>query len=219
MALLPQTLRSAVPDSVRDNVRLRAAAVGLGVIPPRTLHSQGEHDLLVGLAADARSVVEIGVYEGASAAAVCGVLQPGPQLHLIDPFGLQPTALRAGWAATEWASRSVVRRASRGRDLDVQWHVAMSQDIGRSWTTPLDLVFIDGDHAEEPTREDWALFSPHVAVGGHVLFHDARDGTEDGLGLPGPTTVVNQLFRGPNAVPDWSIAGEVDRTVAVRRDA
>ena len=219
MVLLPQSLRSAVPDSVRDNVRLRAAAVGLGLIPPRTLHSPGEHDLLCRLAAESPVIVEIGVYEGASAAAMCGVVGPGTVMHLIDPFGEQPTALRAGWAATESASKAVVRRAARGRDIDVRWHVGFSQEIGRTWSEPIDLVFIDGDHAEEPTLEDWELYSAHVRPGGHVLFHDARDGSADGLGLPGPTAVVDRLFRGDSAVEGWSIAAEVDRTVAVRRDS
>ena len=50
-----------------------------------------------------------------------------------------------------------------------------------------------------------------------MLFHDARDGSEDGLGLPGPTAVVDRLFRGPNAIAGWDIAAEVDRTVAVQR--
>lgn len=217
--LLPQAVRSAVPDRIRDDVRLRAAAVGTGLIPARTLHSKGEHDLLCSLAAEAGTIVEIGVYEGASAAAMCRVMAPRSVLHLIDPFGYQPTALKAGWAATEWASRAVVRRAARSRELDVRWHIGFSQEIGAEWSEPVDLVFIDGDHAEDPTRADWDLFSPHVRPGGHVLFHDARDGSPDGLGLPGPTAVVDRLFRGPDAIGGWKITHEVDRTVAVRRDA
>jgi predicted O-methyltransferase YrrM len=220
VAVLPQTLRRAVPDRVRDDPRLRALAVGAGLIPPRTMHSDEERALLQRLARGARRVVEIGVYEGSSAVALCGVLGPDAELHLIDPFGHHPTALPAGWGATERASRRVVARAARDGGPRVVWHVELSQDTGRRWRGgDVDLVFIDGDHAEDATRLDWELWQTHVAPGGHVLFHDARASQAGGRGLPGPTTVVDELFRGDAPLAGWSLAAEADRTVAVRRDA
>ena len=212
MPVLPQTLRRAVPDRVRDDVRLRAFAVGAGLIPPRTLHSAGERELLQRLARDARRVVEIGVYEGASAAALCEAMRPDAELHLIDPFGHHPTALPAGWGAIEQASKRVVARAARRHGgPSVVWHVERSEDTGRRWTAPVDVVFVDGDHAEEATRVDWELFSPHVTPGGHVLFHDATGPHA----LPGPQRVVAEV----RAQPDWTVVAEVDRTLAVRRVA
>src|SRR4051794_33057838 len=210
MAVLPQALRRAVPERVRDDVRLRALAVGAGLIPPRTLHSDAERALLQELARDAARVVEIGVYEGASAAALCEAMRPDAELHLIDPFGHHPTALPAGWGAIEQASRRVVARAARRHDGPrVVWHVERSEDTGRDWRAPVDVVFIDGDHAEGPTRTDWELFSPHITPGGHVLFHDAT-GPQS---LPGPQAVVAEV----RAQPGWAVVAEVDRTLAVRR--
>src|SRR3954469_1980017 len=176
MAVLPQALRRAVPDRVRDDVRLRALAVGAGFIPPRTLHSDAERSLLQDLARDASRVVEIGVYEGASAAALCAVMRPDAELHLVDPFGHHPTALPEGWGATERASRRVVARAARRYDGPaVRWHIALSEDAARDWSAPVDLVFIDGDHSEEGCALDWELWHPFVELGGVVLFHDARE--------------------------------------------
>jgi predicted O-methyltransferase YrrM len=218
MAVLPQALRRAVPHRVRDDVRLRALAVGTGLIPPRTMHSAEERALLQRLAAGARRVVEIGVYEGSSAVALCAVLEPQAELHLIDPFGHHPTALPQGWGATERASKLVVARAARRVGPRVVWHVERSEDTARTWSKPVDLVFVDGDHAETATRLDWELWHGHVAPGGHLLFHDAREGRPGGRGLPGPTRVVDELFRGAQPVPGWSIVAEVDRTVAVRKN-
>ncbi len=211
-------LRRLAPDRVRDHVALRAVSVGLGIIPPRALHSDDDVALLAALARGASRVVEIGVYEGASAVVLCRTLARDAELHLIDPFGEQPGALRRGWAATEWATRRAVARACRGdRAPRVVWHVAFSADVARGWTAPVDLVFVDGDHLEPGVRLDWDSWHRFVAPGGHVLFHDARLGQPGGRGLPGPTAVVDRLFRGPDAVAGWEIAAEVDRCVAVRR--
>src|SRR3954466_10241945 len=122
--VLPQGVRSLVPERIRDAPRLRALAVGAGVIPPRTMHSQAEADLLERVAGGRRKVVEIGVYEGSSAVVLCRVLRPDAELHLIDPFGHHPDALRPGWAATEAATRRVVARAARDHGPKVTWHVA-----------------------------------------------------------------------------------------------
>lgn len=215
---LPQPLRRLAPDRLRDDPRLRALAVGSGLVPPRTMHSDAERELLQGLAREARVVVEIGVYEGSSAVALAEVMGPGQELHLVDPFGHHPTALPSGWGATERATRRVVARAARRDGPAVRWHVALSQDAAPAWSGPIDLLFIDGDHAEEAVRRDWDDWHGFVAAGGHVLFHDARLGRPGGRGLPGPTAVVDRLLRGPaGPPPGWSIAAEVDRTVAVRR--
>jgi predicted O-methyltransferase YrrM len=189
---------------LRADRRLRALAVGAGVVAPRTVHSDGEAALLADLARGRRRVVQIGVSEGASATLLCAVLDPGAELHLIDPFVRQPNARREGAAATEWATRRVVGRAARGGDGPrVQWHVDFSANVADRWTLPIDLVSIDGDQSEIGVTKDWDLWHPFVVEGGAVLFHDAR-------------AVVDRLFRGPRALPDWQIADEVDRAVALR---
>jgi predicted O-methyltransferase YrrM len=219
VAILPQALRSLTPAAVRDHARLRALAVGLGLIPPRTMHSSEDARVLLAAARDARSVVEIGVYEGASALALVDKLGPGAELHLIDPYGSHPDALPGGWGASEWATRRTLARAIRRRGRDapiVRWHVALSHDVAAAWQEQVDMVFIDGDHSEQGCELDWSAWNRFVAPGGRVVFHDAREGAPDGRGLPGPTAVVTRHFRGAGT-PGWEILAEADRTVVVRR--
>jgi predicted O-methyltransferase YrrM len=199
---------------------VRAVALALGLIPPRTMHSAADAEVLLCAAAGAGRVVEIGVYEGASAVTLLAALGRDCELHLIDPFGHHPDALPGGWGAREWATRRVLSRAARRRGPDaphLQVHVALSSEVAAGWSEPVDLVFIDGDHTREGCELDWRMWSPFVRVGGYVVFHDARDGELDGRGLPGPSTVVKRLFRGPPVTAGWEIANEADRTVAVRR--
>ncbi len=221
MAILPQALRSLTPATVRDDVRLRGLAVGLGLIPPRTMHSREDARILLDAARDARRVVEIGVYEGASAVALVDLLGHEAELHLIDPYGSHPDALPGGWGASEWATRRTVARAIRhgGRDTPtVRWHVALSHDVAASWDAQVDVVFIDGDHSEQGCELDWSAWNPFVVPGGRVVFHDARAGERGGRGLPGPTAVVTRHFR-YEGTPGWEIVAEADRTVVVRRIA
>jgi predicted O-methyltransferase YrrM len=218
---LPQSLRRLAPDRLRDDPRLRAALVGAGVIPPRTMHSAAEAALLRELAGGRCRVVEIGVYEGSSAVVLCEVLGPDAELHLVDPFGQHAAALPQGWGATERAGRRVVARAVRRHGGPrVRWHVDFSAPVARRWDGgEVDLLFIDGDHSEAGVAEDWQLWSPLVAPGGTVVFHDARASRPDGRGLPGPTAVVDRLFRGASALAGWTVSREVDRSVAVTRAA
>jgi predicted O-methyltransferase YrrM len=218
MTALPQALRGVTPASMRDDVRVRALALGLGLIPPRTMHSEQDGRALLAAAVGARRVVEIGVYEGASAIAMCGALEAGAELHLIDPFGKRPDALPSGWAASGWATRRAVERAVRARDLNIFWHMSLSHEVAEGWSGEVDLGFIDGDHSERGCELDWSDWRGFVARGGRVVFHDARADRPDGRGLPGPTAVVSRYFRGAGT-PGWRILAEADRTVVVEREA
>ena len=93
---LPKAIRRLAPDRLRDDVRLRSIFVGAGLIPPRTMHSEHDAAVLRATAAGRRRVVELGVYEGSSAVVLCEVLDPGAELHLVDPFGHHGWALPGG---------------------------------------------------------------------------------------------------------------------------
>ena len=213
---LPQAIHRLAPGRIRDDRRLRALAVGAGVIPPRRTNTGAEAELLARLARGRRRVVEIGVFEGSSAVLLYAALDPGAELHLVEPFASRPNPLRVGPPPTEWATRRVVERARRrAPGPRVVWHVDYSASVAGGWTLPVDLVSIDGDRSEIGVAKDWDLWHEFVVEGGVVLFNDARASQRDGHGVRGPTAVVDRVFRGPRALPDWEIAEEVDRAVAV----
>src|ERR1700727_2927408 len=112
---LPQAVRRLTPDRLRDDPRLRAVALGAGLIPPRTMHSDGEAATLARLASGAHRVVELGVYEGSSAVVLVRSMAPGSELVLVDPYTADTrwAALPQGAWANATATRLAVARARR----------------------------------------------------------------------------------------------------------
>ena len=50
--------------------------------------------------------------------------------------------------------------------------VTWSKVAARNWTTPLDLVFIDGGHSYEAAYTDYQCWHKHLVPGGYLIFHD-----------------------------------------------
>ena len=58
--------------------------------------------------------------------------------------------------------------------------VGESATVGRFWTSPLSLLFIDGGHGSEPAHRDYETWTPHVAPGGTLAIHDVFPDPADG---------------------------------------
>jgi predicted O-methyltransferase YrrM len=58
---------------------------------------------------------------------------------------------------------------------------------------PIDLLFIDGDHGEEPTREIWRKWSKLVAPGGIIVFHDATETKKGRMARYGVWKVIDEI--------------------------
>jgi MMP 1-O-methyltransferase len=62
--------------------------------------------------------------------------------------------------------------------------VGDSPVIAANWRTPLGLVFIDGGHALDVVLADYEAWSPQVAAGGVLIFHDVFEDPRDGGQAP-----------------------------------
>ncbi len=61
---------------------------------------------------------------------------------------------------------------AQGLDGHVEAIVATSEEASAMWDRPIRLLFIDGDHSYEASKMDYARWSPFVAPGGMIAFHD-----------------------------------------------
>ena len=77
---------------------------------------------------------------------------------------------RVGMMDTLPFFRSAIHAA--GLESVVVAVVGASPVVAAHWSTPVALLFIDGGHGVQPAREDFAAWTPHVAIGGTLAIHD-----------------------------------------------
>ncbi|MFN2390197.1 MAG: class I SAM-dependent methyltransferase [Actinomycetota bacterium] len=91
--------------------------------------------------------------------------QPGEEYHdreLVDPS--------TGAVDTLACFRRTIHAA--GLQDTVIAVVGDSPTIAAHWSTPLSLVFIDGEHSEVAVTADVEGWTPHLAPGGFLALHD-----------------------------------------------
>ena len=111
------------------------------------------------------TVLEIGSHLGRSALVLASARRG--RLVAVDPF---PAEWRYGQPGTrEHFEANLAAAGVRDR---VDLRVARSTDLRRSWTEPIDLLYIDGKHDARTVSDD-LRWSSYVRDGGVVLVHDA----------------------------------------------
>lgn len=204
---------AAAPDVPKNAAWLKHSACAyLGLRPAMAQHTAAEHTAFRKWAGGCKRVVEIGVAKGVSALALREGMAEDAELYLIDPFHL--SRIRA-MNFIKRVARRTVNGSSRG---NVVWMEKFSQEAVRDWKEPIDLLLIDGDHAEAAVERDWEDWSGFVRPGGTVIFHDARLFV-NGWTTPeyGPVKFVERFFRNGRA-KGWTIVEEVHSLIVVRRN-
>lgn len=140
-------------------------------------------------------MVEVGSYCGRSTVWLGAVAKAhSVLLYAVDHHGGSEEN-QAGW---EWHDPEVVNEHGRIDTLpffrdtmqrakltnSVRECVGDSHEIGRSWTQPLSLCFVDGGHARSVARGDYLAWAHHVEVGGTLAIHDVFEKSEDGGQAP-----------------------------------
>ncbi|MGZ4706895.1 MAG: class I SAM-dependent methyltransferase [Acidimicrobiales bacterium] len=99
--------------------------------------------------------------------------QPGWEWH--EPDLVDPEVGRID--TLPWFRRTIF---AADLESSVVALVGDSPTVGRHWTTPLSLLFIDGGHGHDPAHRDFELWTPHVEPGGLLAIHDVFPDPADG---------------------------------------
>jgi predicted O-methyltransferase YrrM len=190
----------------------------VGLRAAHTSLTSAETDLLCRLAAGRRSVVEVGVYEGATSRRIAGCMHADGRLYLVDPH--VPGTRMEQWlgfsAARFIAVRSVREHADKVRFVrDTSLGAAATLRLQE----PADLIFIDADHSYEAVSRDFQAWAPHLAHGGAMALHDSRlSARRPDLGpQAGPVRLVRELLG--HAAPAWTVVDAADTLSVLRRAA
>jgi len=145
---------------------LHYARVLAGLDLPQTQTTRAERELLASFLSGAKRVVEIGVFEGFTTHMLAEQADADAVIYGVDPFATG----RLGISWGERIARSYNRRHSANDKI--RFITKSSTEVGDDVPTPVDLVFIDGDHSLAGISADWAYWSERVAHGGIIALHD-----------------------------------------------
>jgi predicted O-methyltransferase YrrM len=117
-------------------------------------------------------IVEIGSARGFSTCAMalgCSENRQG-KVFAIDPHQMNEWTDLGTQGQTYEFLTSRLREYGLTQYCDVLRNT--SREAAANWATPIDLLFIDGDHTLAGVREDYELFSPWMRSEGLIAFHD-----------------------------------------------
>ncbi len=138
----------------------------VGLDEPQTQTTAAERASLASFLPGAKRIVEIGVFEGRTTRMLAEDADADAVVYGIDPF-------LSGRFGISWGER--IARRYNGKHLGsgkMRFVPKLSTEVDGDVPTPVDFVFIDGDHSLDGIKADWAYWSERLAPGGIIALHD-----------------------------------------------
>jgi predicted O-methyltransferase YrrM len=174
--------------------------------PGHLTEREGRFLALAAAAAPAAGVIlEIGSFKGKSTVGLASVAR---RFGLERPVAVDPHTAPAATdpdlagQASSWDAFMATLRAA-GLSDGVAAHRAYSRDLAGTWSRPLRLLWIDGDHTYAGALEDFRLFAPHLAPGGIIAVHDVLNAFE------GPIRVFVEEVLARDAFGPAGVCGSI----------
>ena len=140
-------------------------AVAAGIGRPSTQVTADELAKLLEHARAAAVIVEIGTFEGSTAAALAAAT-PG-EVFSVDIF-------RAGRLGICYGERIAELTRRRRKLANLHLIKGSGHDVARTFDRAVDLVFVDADHSYAGAKQDWDDWTPKLRSGGVIALHDSR---------------------------------------------
>lgn len=132
--------------------------------------SQTNEDELAALSKYARGkhrALEIGTYQGVSAARIANVLAGDGRLYCVDPW---PESRGKPNRCYSICLRHLKRTLAIER---IEFLRGTSGEVRQQIPENLDFAFVDGDHSWSGIETDWQIILEKLAPGGIACFHDS----------------------------------------------
>jgi len=166
--------------------------------------TEAERECLAALAKEVKAgglIVEIGALYGAITS-LLAMNAPDAQVTTIDCFRWSPLSDYA------LGSAALSARLEGLGIHNVGIMQADSREIGKTWSAPIDLLVVDGDHHYAGVKADLENFGPHAQV---IAAHDYGND-----GWPGVKQAVDEFLSGH---PGWRQERVANMLAVLRRGA
>lgn len=115
--------------------------------------------------------VELGTFQGASAIPVArSIARWGGVLTCIDTWSTD--ILHATSPPSPWMLVTCARNVVAAGVTNVRYMPSTTVEASRTWTEPIDYLYIDADHSHDAVLADLEAWVPHVKKGGLILGDD-----------------------------------------------
>lgn len=121
---------------------------------------EGKLDILYKLSKEVPSggtIVEIGSLFGSTAILMGFATKPSVKIHCVELNVL---------------SKFIDHIKEHKMEGKIAIWAGSSQSVRTRWQTPIDLLYIDGDHTYESVLRDSEMWTPYIEKGGIVVWHD-----------------------------------------------
>lgn len=142
---------------------LHACKVLTGLEPPASQVTARELQCLLKHSMRAKTIVEIGCYEGSTTLALAQ--NQSAAIYSIDPFFRGRLGVCYG---------EVVAKALRWKRKlkNVEFLKGFSYELAPKFAGAIDFIFIDADHSYDAIKRDWEDWFPKLRPGGIIALHD-----------------------------------------------
>ncbi|MHB0889152.1 class I SAM-dependent methyltransferase [Acidithiobacillus sp.] len=168
--------------------------------------------LLAAYPASPGRVLEIGAFKGASTIVLSRAARAAGDdcIWTVDPF-TSPSETDPDLAGGSGYPEFLSNLEKAGEEPFVRVFQGFSRDLAKQWNQPIRLLWIDGDHTYRGTKQDFDLFSPFLADGAIIAFHDVL------ATQPGPCRVfLHEVLLSPEFGP-CGLSGSIGWAQHVQR--
>ena len=124
------------------------------------------------------AIVEIGSWEGRSTTCLAhGLLSNASYQDKKDlrrVFAIDPHLGSKEHAPCNTFAAFQKNMAKQNLDQIVEPLVMTSEEASKNFSTPVELLWIDGSHEYKDVKKDFDLWFPKLVPGGWILFHDSK---------------------------------------------
>lgn len=118
------------------------------------------------------AILEIGSFRGRSTVVLGKAVGDGEVVHACDPLTIPAQTGDYKGDKDSIAKDFHNNIDKHGVKAKVVVHQMFSTELAPTWSEPLRLLWIDGDHSYQGTKPDFDLFAKFVVPNGIIAFHD-----------------------------------------------